>query len=76
MLRSLQVLLTKEFLQLRRDQVILRMLFIMPMLQLIVLANAATFEIRTSRIWIVDQDGTPAARSLVARFTATRRSRS
>lgn len=73
MLRSLRVLLTKEFLQIRRDVVILRMLLVMPLLQLLVLANAATFEIRASDLWVVDQDRTPAARALVDRFTATTR---
>ncbi len=73
MLRSLRVLLTKEFLQIRRDVVILRMLLVMPLLQLLVLANAATFEIKTSDLWVVDQDRTPAARALVDRFTATTR---
>jgi ABC-2 type transport system permease protein len=73
MWRSLRVLLTKEFLQIRRDAVILRMLLVMPLLQLLVLANAATFEIRASDLWVVDQDRTPAARALVDRFTATRR---
>ncbi len=73
MLRSLRVLLTKEFLQIRRDAVILRMLLVMPLLQLLVLANAATFEIRASDLWVVDQDRTPAARALVDRFTATTR---
>ena len=73
MLRTLRVLLTKEFLQIRRDPVILRMLLIMPMVQLVLLANAATFEITTSNLWVVDRDRTPAARALVQRFTATRR---
>lgn len=73
MLRSLRVLLTKEFLQIRRDPVILRILLIMPMIQLVVLANAATFEVKTSNLWVVDQDRTPAARALVERFTTTRR---
>ena len=73
MLRTLRVLLTKEFLQIRRDPVILRMLLIMPMVQLVLLANAATFEITMSNLWVVDQDRTPVARALVERFTATRR---
>ena len=73
MLRAMRVLLTKEFLQIRRDPVILRMLLIIPMLQLLVLSNAATFQIRASHLWVVDQDRTPAARALVDRFAATRR---
>jgi ABC-2 type transport system permease protein len=73
MVRSLRVLLTKEFLQIRRDAVILRMLLVMPLLQLLVLANAATFEIRGADLWVVDQDRTPAARALVDQFTGTTR---
>lgn len=73
MLRALRVLLTKEFLQIWRDPVILRMLLIIPMVQLLVLSNAATFQIRTSNLWVVDQDRSPTARALVERFTATRR---
>lgn len=73
MLRSLRVLLEKEFLQIRRDPVILRMLLVMPMIQLIVLANAATFEVKSSNLWVVDQDRTPASMGLVERFMATGR---
>jgi ABC-2 type transport system permease protein len=73
MWRSLRVLLMKEFLQIRRDVVILRMLFVMPMIQLIVLANAATFEIKTSNVWVADQDRSPVSRALVERLTASRR---
>jgi ABC-2 type transport system permease protein len=74
-LRSLRVLLRKEFLQIRRDKVILRMLFVMPMVQLMLLANAATFEVKTSNLWVVDQDHTPVARGLIDRFTASGRFR-
>lgn len=71
--RSLSVLLRKEFLQIRRDKVILRMLFVMPMVQLLVISNAATFEVKRSNLWVVDQDHTPVARGLVDRFTASGR---
>jgi ABC-2 type transport system permease protein len=73
MWRELRVLLEKEFLQIRRDKVILRMLFVMPMIQLIVLANAATFEVRTAKLWVVDQDGTTTSRALVDKLVASGR---
>lgn len=73
MFRMLRILLQKEFLQIRRDRLILRMLLIMPILQLLVLANAATFEVKTSNLWIVDQDRTPDARALIDKFTASGR---
>ncbi len=73
--RPLRVLLRKEFLQIRRDAVILRMLLVMPMIQLLVLANVATFEVKTAALWIVDQDRTAMASDLVRRFTASGRFR-
>lgn len=73
--RPLRVLLRKEFLQIRRDAVILRMLLVMPMIQLLVLANVATFEVKTAALWIVDQDRTAMARDLVRRFTSSGRFR-
>jgi len=73
MFRMLKILLQKEFLQIRRDKLILRMLLIMPMVQLLVLANAATFEVQTSNLWVVNQDRTPITRELVEKFTASGR---
>lgn len=73
MLRILGVLLRKEFLQIRRDPVILRMLLVMPMIQLLLLANAATFEVKRARLWVVDQDRSPASLALTERFLATGR---
>lgn len=72
-LRMLHILLQKEFLQIRRDKLILRMLLVMPIIQLLVLANAATFEVKTSNLWVVDQDRTSEARALIDHFTASGR---
>lgn len=72
-LRALRFLLRKEFLQIRRDHVILGMLFGMPMVQLLVLANAATFEVKRARMYVVDQDHTGTSRGLVNRLAASGR---
>ncbi len=72
-LRPLRYLLRKEFLQIRRDHVILGMLFMMPIVQLLLLSNAATFEVRRARMYVVDQDRSPASRELVDRLAATGR---
>lgn len=72
-MRVLRVLLRKEFVQIRRDKVILRMLFVMPALQLIVLANTATFEVKQSRVWVVDQDRSEVSAGLVQRLVGTGR---
>jgi ABC-2 type transport system permease protein len=73
MLQSLRVLLRKEFLQISRDTVIMRMLFVMPMIQLLVLANAATFEVKRSRLWIADQDQSVSSRGLIDAFLVSGR---
>jgi ABC-2 type transport system permease protein len=72
-MRILRVLLRKEFLQIRRDPVILRMLLVMPLIQLVILANAATFEVKRARLWVVDQDRAPASMALTERFLSTGR---
>ncbi len=72
-MRTLRFLLRKEFLQIRRDPAIMRMLVAMPLVQLLLLGNAATFEIRSSRMYVVDEDHSPASRGLVTRLAASGR---
>ena len=72
-MRALGFLLRKEFLQIFRDRVILGMLFVMPLAQLLVLANAATFEVRSARLYVVDHDQSTLSRGVVDRLTASRR---
>ncbi len=72
-MRALRVLLRKEFLQIRRDPTILRLLFVMPVIQLLVLANAASFEVKESRLWVVDLDRSAMSEGLVERLQGTGR---
>jgi len=72
-MRALRFLLRKEYLQIFRDRMILGMLFVMPLVQLLVLANAATFEVKSARLYLVDHDHTPMSRGVVDRLTASRR---
>ena len=72
-MRSLRFLLRKEFLQIFRDHTIVAMLFVMPLAQMLVLANAATFEVKSARLYVVDHDRTPMSRGMVDRLAASRR---
>jgi len=72
-MRVLGFLLRKEFLQIFRDRVILAMVFMMPLVQLLLLANAATFEVTSARLYVVDHDHTAMSRSVVNRLTASGR---
>jgi ABC-2 type transport system permease protein len=71
--RALRFLLRKEFLQIFRDRVILGMLFVMPMVQLLVLSSAATFEVKSARLFVVDRDHSPRSRAVVDRLAASGR---
>jgi ABC-2 type transport system permease protein len=72
-MRALRFLLRKEFLQILRDRVILRMLFIMPIVQLLVLSNAATFEVKRAQLFVVDHDRSTVSRGVVDRLLASGR---
>ena len=72
-MRMLRFLLRKEFLQIARDRVILRLIFVMPVIQLLVLSSAATFEVKRARMYVVDLDRTELSRGLVDRLTASGR---
>ena len=72
-MRALRFMLRKEFLQIFRDHVIVGMLFVMPMVQLLVLANAATFEVKRARLAVVDHDRSTVSRGLVDRLAASGR---
>ncbi len=61
-------ILKKEFRQIFRDPAILRLIFIMPMLQLIVLPFAADYEIKNIKIGIIDHDHSDYSRTLVSKI--------
>jgi len=51
------------------------MLFVVPVVQLLLLANAATFEVRAAAMYVVDRDHTPTSRAVVERLVASGRFR-
>src|SRR5437764_3889211 len=48
-------------------------MLLLPCIQLAILANAATFEVKGARLVVVDEDHTPSSRGLIDRFVASRR---
>lgn len=67
-LRRLIAITIKELHQLRRDWRMYPLLFLAPVLQLLVLGYAATFEVRHVPTAVLDQDGTHLSRSYVEQF--------
>ena len=72
-MRALRFLLRKEFLQILRDPALVRMLFMIPIVQLLILSNAATFEVKRARMHVVDQDHSTMSRGVVDRLVASGR---
>lgn len=70
-MRTLFFLLQKEFLQIFRNKAMLPVLFVVPFVQLIILVNAATYEIKNIKISIVDMDQSATSRHLIDRFKAS-----
>src|SRR5687768_16940436 len=70
-MRTLKFLLEKEFRQVFRDPAILRIIFVMPMIQLLILPWAADYEIKNIRVVVVDQDRSHYSRQFIAKLTAS-----
>jgi ABC-2 type transport system permease protein len=67
-MRTLRFLLRKEYLQIFRDRIIVAQLLLLPAIQLALLANAATFEVKSARLVVVDEDRSATSRGLVDRM--------
>lgn len=70
-MRILRILLEKEFRQVFRDPAILRIIFMMPIIQLMIMPLAADYEVRNVKICVVDYDHSPYSRRLVNKITST-----
>jgi ABC-type multidrug transport system permease subunit len=70
-MRRILILAWTEVLHVVRDRATLAQVLLIPFVQLLILANAATFEIRDTPTYVVDQDHTNSSRALVTRFAAS-----
>jgi ABC-2 type transport system permease protein len=67
----LLTLITKEFIQIRRDRRLLPILLIMPVLQLIILGYAVSSDIKNLATAVCDLDRTAASRAFTDRFSTS-----
>jgi ABC-2 type transport system permease protein len=70
-MRVILALAWAEVLHVVRDKATLAQVVMVPVVQLLVLSNAATFTIRETPAYVVDLDHTPASRGLLTRLTAS-----
>jgi ABC-2 type transport system permease protein len=71
-MRTVFFLVRKEFLQIFRDHTTVFQIFLIPVVQLLVLSNAATFDVKQVRMLVVDEDRTTISAGLVQRLEAGR----
>lgn len=64
-------LIQKEALQVLRDRVMMLQIFLIPLVQLLVITSAATFEVREAKVHLIDADHTPASRRVADAFRAS-----
>src|SRR4026208_105118 len=70
-MRTLKFILRKEFRQIFRDPSILRVILIMPVIQLLILPWAADYEIKKIKLAIVDHDHSEYSRQLRNKITSS-----
>ena len=69
-MRTVFFLVRKEFLQIFRDRATVFQIFMIPVVQLLVLAHAATFDVRQVAMMVVDEDRSTVSAGLVQRLEA------
>ncbi len=71
-MRTLKFLLQKEFRQIFRDPSILRLMFVMPVIQLILLPMAANYEVKHVKLVIVDHDHSSYSNQFINKIIASK----
>ena len=70
-MRTLKFLLEKEFKQIFRDPIILRMIIMLPVIQLLIIPLAADYEIKNINLTIVDNDRSSFSRDLANKILSS-----
>lgn len=70
-MRTLRFLLQKEFKQIFRDPGMLRIIFMMPAMQLLVLPWAADYEVKNIKLAVIDHDHSTYTQNLLSKVTAS-----
>jgi ABC-2 type transport system permease protein len=64
-MRTILYLIRKEFIQIFRNKFISKAIFAVPIVQMLILVPAVTFELKNIKIAIIDKDKTPESRGLI-----------
>jgi ABC-2 type transport system permease protein len=71
-MRQIFYLVQKEFRQIFRDFSMVRILFIVPLIQIFILGNAITTDVKNIKVVFQDQDKTPYSREFIGKFVQSK----
>ena len=71
-MKTIAFIIQKEFRQIFRNKAMLPIIFVLPLVQLLILSNAASFEIKNIKFSYVDNDHSAASRELISKFEASK----
>lgn len=69
--KRIRLVMWKEFLQLRRDPILLRAMFAMPIMQLILFGYVVAADVKNLSMAVIDLDRTPVSRQIEASFASS-----
>ena len=70
-MRTIRYILQKEFIQIFRNKTMLPMIFLLPLVQMLILVFAATYDLKKVDIYVQDKDLSETSRELIAKFEAS-----
>lgn len=70
-MRTILFIIQKEFIQIKRNRSMLPVIFVLPLVQLIILVNAATLEMKHINMIVVDKDLSSTSRQLAQKFSGS-----
>lgn len=70
-MKNIIIIIIKEFKQIFRDNGMLPIIIFLPILQLFILAHAATYDIKNLKIYFVDKDNSSISREIMSKFLAS-----
>ncbi|MCX6244995.1 MAG: ABC transporter permease [Bacteroidetes bacterium] len=67
-MRTVLFIIQKEFIQVFRNRMMMPIIFVVPIIQLLILVHAATFEMKNIRFAVIDLDMSTTSRKMVGKF--------
>jgi len=67
-MRTIFFIIQKEFIQVFRNRMMMPVIFVLPLVQLLILVHAATFEMKNIKLSVIDLDMSSSSRKMISKF--------